>query len=92
MAWPVVQHDHHGEHQGEQADQGTDQRGGQAQARTFDSWAWGGRWLLAANAWEPVLGISGWSRLGRLADFGFASALLRHGALLQQPLAGPAIV
>jgi len=87
VPWPVVQHDRHGQHQGEQANQGADQRGGQAQTRTFASLAWGGRWLAPANPWTSVLRISRWSRLGRLADVGFVSAFLRHGALLKQPLA-----
>jgi hypothetical protein len=51
MAWAVVQHGKQGQYQREQANQGADQRGGQAQSSVFGEVARRGRRLLTAKPW-----------------------------------------
>jgi hypothetical protein len=51
VSWPVVQHGKQGQYQREQANQGADQRGGQAQSSVFGEFARRGRRLLTAKPW-----------------------------------------
>jgi len=92
MTRPIVQHDKHGHHQGQQANQGTDQRGSQAQSRAFGVLARRASWLIPATPCEKVLLTSRLAPWGRRACCGFAKTLLWLGALFRRPLAGPAIV
>ena len=91
VSWPVVQHGKQGQHQRKQANQGADQRGGQAQSSVFGESARRGRRLLPAKTWGSVIRIGRW---GSWTCLGFALAWLQHRAraLLKQPLAGQAIV